>query len=243
MSTGKSLTGRAAREDREKRLILKHRFENRITVAKYGKESMDAGDYGNALKKFMEYFSVLAEVKGVKDMYSLRLNHFDPKKELTEMLMISHVYFEMARMYDAVPKFHDECRKCLGQFVHFSANQPYQVVNSEMVRKHLKKSKFKNPDEFRGAYQQIFVQSKKCYVVTFCYGDTHPVTQDYRLFKDWLLDHESGRELVRLYYKFSSVAVSRWESNPIARAAGHVLIKPLLLLFSKVILPAIIKKC
>lgn len=243
MNTSKSLTGRAAREDREKKLILKHKFENRITIAKFGKQSLDAGDYGNALKKFMEYLGIVAEVKGVKDLYSIRLDHFDPKKEITEMLMISHVYFEMARMYDAVPKFNDECKKCLGQFVHFSANQPYQIVNSEMIRKHLKKSKFKNPDEFRAAYQQIFVQSKKCYVVTFCYGDTHPVTQDYRLFKDWLLDHSTGRELVRIYYKFSSVAVSRWEHHLLARAAGQLIIKPVLLFVSKVVLPAIIKKC
>jgi hypothetical protein len=154
---------KVTRDEREKILRLKHKYENRITVAKHGKECLDAGDYGNALKKFIDYFLILVELKEVKDIYELKVHMFDPKKDLTELLMISHIFFEMARMYDAVPKFQEDSKKCLDQFVHFSANQPFQVVNSEMVRKYLKKSVFKNPEVFRSAYQQIFVQSKKCY--------------------------------------------------------------------------------
>jgi hypothetical protein len=241
MATQKNVIGKAAREEREKRLILKHKFENRITVAKFGKESLDAGDYGSALKKFMEYLGIVAEAKNVKDIYSLKLTNFDSRKELTEMLMISHVYFEMARLYDAVPQFAEEAKKCLNQFVHFSANQPYQIVNSEMIRKHLKKSKFKNPNDFRAAYDQIFIQSKKCYVVTFCFGEEHQVTADFREFKDWLLKYKSGQDLVRIYYNFSSTAVERWGQNNVVKIASSYIIRPTLHLFSKVILPAIIK--
>lgn len=157
------------------------------------------------------------------------------------MLMISHVYFEMARIYDAVPKFADESKKCLEQFVIFSANQPFQVVNSEMIRKHLKKSVFKNADVFRWAYEQIYVQSKKCYVVTFCYGDAHPVTQDFREFKDWLLEFSLGRELVRFYYCHSSRIVPAWKENQMMHFFSRVCLRPMLLLFSKTMLKLIIK--
>lgn len=235
-------TGRAAREERERMLLLKHKFENRITIAKFGKENLDNGDYTNSIGKFVEYLQTMAEVKKVKDIYSLKPGNFDPKRDLTEMLMISHIYFEMARIYDAVPKFADESKKCLDQFVLFSANQPYQVVNSEMIRKHLKKSLFKNPDAFRFAYQQIYVQSKKCYVVTFCYGTNHPMTQQYREFKDWLLESRIGQELVRIYYTHSSVFVPKWESSRIAHLGSSLVVKPLLVLFSKTILPLILKK-
>jgi hypothetical protein len=169
---GLSKSQREDRERREKSLILAHKFQNRITIAKFGKAALDAGDYGNAIKKFTEYMSIVAEVKNVKDIYSIRPGHFDSSREITELLMISHIFFEMARVYDASPRFHDEVIRCLGQFVLFTANQPYQVVNSEMARKYLKKSKFKNDADFRFAYQQIYVQSKKCYVVTFCFGDS-----------------------------------------------------------------------
>lgn len=237
-----SKSGKASRDERERIIKLKQKFENRITIAKYGKESLDAGDYGNAIRKFVDYLTILAEVKGIQDIYQLRISMFDPKKDLTEMLMVSHIYFEMARLYDAVPKFHGDAQKCLEQFVHFSANQPYQVVNSEMVRKYLKKSVFKNPEIFRTAYQQIYVQSKKCYIVTFCYGDEHPITRDCRRLKDWLLDFRIGQELVRHYYCFSSEMVPKCETNPFLRTITRLIIRPALLLFSKTILPAIIKK-
>ena len=234
-------SGRQAREEREKMLVLKHKFENRITIAKHGKQSLDAGDYSSALQKFVEYMQIMADIKKVNNVYALKPGHFDSKKDVTEMLMISHVYFEMARVYDAVPKFSEESKKCLEQFVVFSANQPFQVVNSEMIRKHLKKSVFKNADTFRWAYEQIYVQSKKCYVVTFCYGDTHPVTQEFRLFKDWLLECSTGRELVRIYYRYSSKIVPKWGSSPGMQLFSRVFIRPLLLLFSKTLLRLILK--
>lgn len=241
MATSKS--GREAREEREKMLILKHKYENRITIAKFGKEALDAGDYASALQKFSEYMQTMADIKKVKDFYSLKPGHFDPKKDITEMLMMSHVFFEMARIYDAVPKYQEDSKKCLDQFVAFSANQPYQVVNSELIRKHLKKSGLKKHDVFRAAHEQIYVQSKKCYVVTFCYGNDHKITQDFRAFKDWLLESNSGQELVRLYYKHSSVIVPQWSNSRTMHLFARIFIRPVLVLFSKTILKLILKRC
>lgn len=235
-----SKSGKQAREEREKVLVLKHKYENRITIAKFGKQSLDAGDYSSALHKFVEYMQIMAEIKKVKDHYSLKPGHFE-KREVTELLMMSHIFFEMARIYDAVPKFHEESKKCLDQFVTFSANQPFQVVNSELIRKHLKKSVFKNTDAFRAAHEQIYVQSKKCYIVTFCYGTDHELTRDYREFKDWLLESYAGRELVRLYYKNSSVMVGKWEKSPAMHLFARIILKPSLLLLSKTLLRFIIK--
>lgn len=240
--TIESKAKRAEREEKDRAIILQHKFENRITVARFGKESLDAGDYANALKKFTEYLSIVAEAKEAKDLYNIKISSFDPKKEITEMLMISHIYFELARLYDAVPKFQDEFKKCLEQFVHFSVNQPYQVVNSEMARKYIKKSVFKNPMDFQNAYNQIYVQSKKCYVVTFCFGDEHPVTHEYRLFKEWLLDFSWGQDLVRYYYQFSSTAVEKYGHSAIAKVFGQFVARPLLVLFQKILLPFILRK-
>ena len=205
-----SKSSKEARLERERLIIFKHKFDNRITIAKFGKQALDAGDYGTAIQRFVEYMEIMAEFKKSKDFFSLKVSQFDAKSELTEMLMMSHIYFEMARVYDAVPKFQEESKRCLDQFVAFSTNQPYQVVNSELIRKHMKKSAFKKPEVFLNAHRQIYVQSKKCYVVTFCYGNDHQMTQEYRLFKDWLLDYSLGQELVRIYYKYSSVIVGNW---------------------------------
>jgi hypothetical protein len=237
------ILGKAALEERERMMILKQKFEKRITCVKFGKQCLDAGDYSSAIQRFTEYMNIMAEIKGSEDSYGLKVSHFDPSKDVTELLMISHIFFEMARIYDAVPKFHNDSARCLEQFVHFSVNQPFQVVNSELVRKHLKKSVFKNPDVFRSAYQQIFVQSKKCYVVTFCYGDDHPITQEFRLFKDWLLQSGPGQEVVRLYYTLSSRFIQDCENKQFMKITGQYLVRPLLLLFSKTVLPLILRKC
>lgn len=238
-----SKSTKEAREQREKALILKHKYETRITVAKFGKECLDAGDYATALQRFVEYMDTMAELNKVSDFYTLTPSHFDPKQDITEMLMISHIFFEMARIYDAVPKYQEDSKRCLEQFVNFSVNQPFQVVNSELIRKHLKKSIFKNPAAFKGAYDQIYVQSKKCYVVTFCFGHEHSVTQDFRLFKDWLLNFRTGQELVRIYYNYSSVAVKKWEKNPMMLFFSKWILSPLLVLFSKTFLRFIINRC
>lgn len=236
------LSGKEAREEREKILVLKHKFEHRITITRTGKEALDRGDYSTALQRFVEYLNIMADIKHVKDFYSLKPTQFDSKINITELLMISHIFFEMARIYDAVPKYQDDSKKCLEQFVAFTANQPFQIVNSELIRKNLKKSIFKNPETFQSAYQQIYVQSKKCYVVTFCYGNNHPTTEEFRLFKDWLLKTDMGRNVVRLYYFHSSKFVPKWEKSRTMHLVAKILIRPLLVLFSKTILPSIIKK-
>jgi hypothetical protein len=238
---GKIRDGRKIREERERYLLLKHKYEHRITLVKYAKESMDIGDFANALIKYTDYLNIMAEVKQVKDFYALRPTHFDAKKDLTEMLMLSHVFFEMSRVYDAIPKYAEDSIRCIDQFINFSINQPYQVVNSEMLRKFIKKSRFKNSEAFKSAYQQIFVQSKKCYVVTFCYGSDHQVTNDFRKLKDFLLDYRLGQEFIRLYYRHSSIAVKRWQGNPMMHGFSQLFLKPCLLLFSKTILKLIIK--
>jgi hypothetical protein len=229
------------KEERERMLKLKAKLDNRITIAKFGKTALDAGDYGGALKKFLEYLNAMAESKKCPTIYGLRPSHFDSKKDLTEMMMISHIYFEMARIYDAIPQFHPDSKSCLEQFVIFTANQPYQVVNSEMVRRKLKRLQFKNSESFRNAYMQIFVQSKKCYIVTYCYGDDHVITKDCREFKDWLIQYSWGQELVRLYYISSSHFIEHLGQTPLTRFIGQVFIRPCLMLFAKTILPLILK--
>ncbi|HLW57784.1 MAG TPA: hypothetical protein VKY27_10385 [Bacteriovoracaceae bacterium] len=231
-----------AKEKRENDVVLQHKYNNRITITRHGKEAFDNGEYAIALSRYKEYLETVSEVKEAgTDIYSLRPSHFDPEKDLTEMLMISQIYLELARIYDAVPKYKDELHKSLDQFLNFTINQPYQVINSEILRKHIKRGKFRNYDTFRDYYQQIAIQSKKCYIVTFSLGNDHPVTQEYRLFKEWLLDFPLGQELVRLYYLHSSVLVERWGKGQCMHFIGKYFLAPLLTLFSKTILRRIVK--
>jgi tetratricopeptide (TPR) repeat protein len=227
---------KVSKEEAERIMRLKKKYETRITIARHAKESLDAGDYPGALKKFIEYLSIIREINDLETIYDLKIHMFDAKKDLTEMLMISHIYFEMARLYDAVPKFQDDAKKCLEQFVHFSANQPYQVVNSEMIRKYLKKSIFKNPEMFRNSYLQIYVQSKKCYVVSFCYGENHPITNECRNFKDWLIDRKWGFKLVENYYYYSPLFLEWLDQHQFFKPLFKFVSKTCLRIFASLII-------
>jgi hypothetical protein len=237
-----SSVNKEAQEKREKDALLLHKYENRITITRFGKEAFDNADYAVALSRYKEYLQVVVDFKeSGEDIYSLKTGHFIPEQDLTEMLMISQIYLELARIFDAVPKYREEVQKCMDQFLHFTTNQPYQVINSELLRKHIKRSNLKNFEIFSGCYQQIAIQSKKCYIVTFCYGTDHPVTLEYRALKEWLLNYRLGQEFVRFYYLHSSSLVEKWQDHPAMHFLGRYLFSPLLKLFSKTLLRRIIK--
>src|SRR5690606_19530166 len=106
---------------------------------------------------------------------------------------------------------------------------------------YLKSSHLKDYNQLHELYQQIALQSKKCYIVTYALGTDHPVTHHYRDLKDWLLQYSWGQQLVRIYYTHSSVLVERWSENSSMHLVGKYLLAPLLTLFSKTILRRIIK--
>lgn len=223
---------RDALKEREHIAMLRHRFDTRITNVKLGKAAFVQGDFLTAIRKYTEYLETVAEVKKASSIYNLNTNHFDKNKDMTEMMMISHLYFELAKVYDATGKFEDDLKGCLDQFVQFSINQPFQVVNSEMCRKHLRKYKFKNHLLFQNSYQQIFVNSRKCYIATHCFGDHHPTTQKLRALKTILLKRSYGFFMVRLYYKTSPTIVRLLDNNPRIAFIVNPMLKGLIKFFS-----------
>jgi hypothetical protein len=231
---------RDVKKEREKTLLLKHRFETRITTAKNGKSSFNKGDFIAAVKKYTDYLETMAEIHKVPSYYQLRPDHFNKTKDVTEMLAISHLFFELAKVYDATGKFKDDVKLCLESFVYFSANQPYQILNSEMLRKHIRKFSFRNHDLFTKSYEQIFVQSKKCYIATFAFGENHPTTLELRGFKRWLEIQPTGLTWIRLYYQASEKCVLFAETYPMAGTMLNLFAKPILYLFARMIKKSIL---
>ena len=225
-------SGRELREEREKFLKLKHRYERRITIAKSGKIALQTGDYGNSIKRYCDYLSILAEVHKC-DIYSLRPDMFDRKKELSEMLVISQIFFELSKLFDMTNRFVKECEKALDRYVAFSINQPYQVVNSEVLRKTLRKGKLKNPQKFFAAYKLIQVQSAKCYIATYCFGTNDPTTNKLRVFKNYLLLAPFGFHIVDFYYRYSPSLIKYCENHRHFSLVFKLFVKPCLRLFSR----------
>jgi hypothetical protein len=224
-------------DKRKQQLQLQKKYGTRITTAKQAREAFLKKDYINAVKKYNEYLGILAELNDLEDIFQLNPTHFDQKNQVTEMLLISHVYWELARTYEMTPKFQTSFDKCINQFVKFTANQPYQVFNAEMLRKYIKKNRLKSNQigRLNEAYAQIYVQSKKCFIATYCFGDQHPVTNDLRLLKRWLIQSRFGMELTRYYYIASPKIITAAKRYVVLDKTISYFVKPTLRLVAKIV--------
>jgi hypothetical protein len=234
---------RSQQADQRRKLALQKKYESRITTARQGRDYFAQKDFVNATKKYQEYLGLLAELNEIDDIYRLSPTMFDHKKQVTEMLLISHVFWDMARINEMTPKLQDTFQKNLAQFVRFTANQPYQVLNAEMIRKYIKKNQKRSPQipMLNQAYQEIFVQSKKCYIATMCLGTNHPYTETLREFKTVLLKFKLGQKFVELYYRFSSPYVEICSQNKTLKFLTNLLAKPLLSSFALTLKRSIFK--
>lgn len=202
-------------EKRKRKQALQRKFGQRITIARHGREYFSRGDYINASKKYLEYLGIHAEMNDLQDIYRLSPKMFSQQSQVTEALLISHIYWELARIHESEKKLEKTFAKALSQFVKFTVNQPYQVFNAEMLRKYIKKTKGKSPKQkhLQEALQQIFVQSRKCYIATHCFGTNHDVTIRLRKFKDILATSNAGRTFITLYYKASPKLIDLGQKN------------------------------
>lgn len=231
------------KEKKKQKLALQKKYGQRITIARQGRESFLQKDYVNAQKKYNEYLSILAELNDIEDIYRLSPAMFDSKREVTEMLLVSHVYWEIARINEMTPKLQKNFYKALSQFVKFTVNQPYQVLNAEMLRKYIKKNKNVTPQYpvLNDAYQQIFVQSKKCYIATHCFGATHPTTNIYRNLKDLLLEYPLGQKFIILYYETSPQFIQFITKHKLIGKWVHTPVKLTLYALAKILTKSILK--
>lgn len=222
-------------KERQRKATLLKKFNTRITVARHAREAFHKKDFGGALKKYNEYLVIMAEMHDVSDIYSLRLDSFDPKNDVSEMLLVSHVYWEMAKIYEMTPKFQEQYHQALNQFVSFTSNQPYQVLNAEMARKYIKKVKNTSPTikELEAAYSRIYVESDKCFIATECFGKEHEITNRLRSFKKLLLKYSLGHRFVDNYYRYSPRYIVFLRKYPLIRKLNNSTIKPFLSYFSK----------
>ena len=226
-----------AKEKARKKLALQNKYVQRITIAKHGREMFLAKDYIGATRKYTEYLTILSELNEKEDIYELSPSMFDSKKDLTEMLLISHVYWVLSRIYEMTPKLQKSYELSLNQFIKFTVNQPYQVLNSEMLRKYIKMNKHRSKQilALEKAFSQIQVQSKKCFIATCAYGESHWVTKELRLLKSRHLTGQYGIKFVSTYYSVSSRLVEFLEGRPFITRLFSTATRPPLYLLALIV--------
>jgi hypothetical protein len=166
-----------------------------------------------AVDSYVKYLGVLALYFDITEE-KLSPSLFDPEKDMTELLLISHAYWDLAKAYDRSPSLQRECLRCLDQFLKFSIGFKYQHVNAQIVRKFNLKKQAHNPKAFEMAYHKIQISSKKCYIATECFGEDDYRTETLRAFKFCLSPYEWGKDFIDWYYSFSPRLISNFQTLP-----------------------------
>lgn len=184
-------------------------FLKRIDLARNGVRSYQLHRIGEAARSFHTYIRILEDWKGVAEG-GLNPRHFDAKKDLSELLLISGVYWDLAKLYDRTQSKgkQKEFLHYLEKFILFSKGMSYEALSAETLRRYIAHNKSMHRSEFRNAYR--ILSGSSCFVATaladVCEEDTVP---RLRRFRDERLSRSSpGRGFIRWYYRFApSLAV------------------------------------
>ena len=181
-----------------------------------------------AVDSYNKYLGILALYFDTTED-QLRPTLFDPEKDVTELLLISHAYWDLAKAYDRSPNLQRDCFRCLEQYVKFSIGFKYQHVNAQIIRKYNNKKQAHNLKFFEAAYHKIQISSKKCYIATSCFGENDTRTETFRQFKLTISAYDLGKNFIDTYYQFSPTIITYFNSSPRSKFfLESFFIKPLL---------------
>jgi hypothetical protein len=221
----KELKSAVEQAELEQRLKL---FRQRVDLVRVGLKSYH--EYHKvipAVKAFHSYLRILEEMKGVGDG-GLTPAHFDPRKEIAELLLVSGIYWDLVKIYDRTksPEKYAEFLGYMQKFVMFAKGMPYETVAAETMRKYIAKNGPMHKDQFKQAYKNMG-GSNLCFVATSLFDVTDPETiAVLREFRDEkLLKSAAGRIFVRGYYRLGPWIAAALDRMPLSvrRRAGTAL--------------------
>lgn len=221
------------REERQKEHQAEM-FRSRLKYLKQAQSLYREEKVSLAIDNYYKYLAVLANNNNTTEDH-LSPTMFDPEKDVSELLLISHVYWDLAKAFDRSPHHQRECLRCLDQFVKFSIGFKYQHVNAQIIRKFNNKKMAHNYKAFEQAYTKIHVASKKCYIATALYGEEHLITTDLRLFKERIQKNSFGLSFIKFYYRYSPLLIEKSEQSKVLKSAFYCFFKPIIYLIHRVI--------
>lgn len=204
-------------KDEKKREQIVELYRTRLTHLKRAQTFVKEDRMAQAVDSYNKYLGILALYFDTTEE-RLSPTLFDPEKDMTELLLISHAYWDLAKAYDRSPNLQRDCLRCLDQFMKFSIGFKYQHVNAQIIRKFNNKKQAHNPKAFEAAYHKIQISAKKCYVATMCFGFEDEKTEVLRHLKLKMARYSWGLDFIDFYYLHSPKLVDALEERPIVRS-------------------------
>jgi hypothetical protein len=200
MRARKKVKEQIEKAERERLLKL---FQRRMELARDGALAYREGRLKEAVQNYYQYIDILERTKE-SGRDKLEPGHFDQKKDVAELLLLSGVFWDLAKIQDKTQKTDlARLRFYLDRFVLFSKNMPFQHVSAELIRKYLVNGTPRHRKEFKDTH--IRLGGGKCFIATALEDECIPGTLErLRGFRDRrLLGSAAGRLLVRGYYTIS----------------------------------------
>ena len=220
----------ASDEEEKRPEAVLQAYRSRLSILKKAQDYSRNGDIPKGVELYGQYLGILGTYFGTTED-KLDPVLFDPEKDLTELLLISHAYWELSKAYDRSPNLHLESVRCLNQFIKFTVGFKFQHVNAQMIRKFVKKKRAHNLKAFQAAYEKIQVEAKSCYVATYCYGFNDIKTQRLRKFKASIANIPMGLNFINFYYTMSPHLVCFLEKGGLFRVTIGKFLKSFLDIF------------
>ncbi len=189
------------KEDAIQAEIISKTYRDRLKLLKKAQEFSAADEISKAVELYGQYLNALALYYRV-DESRLSPNLFDPEKDIAELFLISHAYWDLAKAYDRSPNLHLESMRCLEQFVNFTIGYKYQYANARTIKSFIRKRLAHNPAAFKQAYERIQIESKGCFISSDIYGPHHPITQELRDWKFTIQNSFLGLSFIKFYYNY-----------------------------------------
>jgi hypothetical protein len=207
--------------------LLRNRqlLAQRLDIAKLGIQSLTRESFGDSTKAFLVYLGLLEKAKNVGPG-RLHPGLFDAQKDLLELILVTGIYWDLARTYDRVrgKQHFKEIQAYLNQFVVFAQGAPFKGLCSETLRKYLAADKAIHRGEFKAAYKRL--GGDTCFIASALVDvsdlDTLP---RLRRFRDHhLLRSTIGRRFVLWYERYSPRVVMILERCPMVIRRGVALL-------------------
>lgn len=190
-------------------------LRKRLDVARMGVDSLVKESFGEATKSFLTYLRLLEMSKKVEPK-RLHPSLFDPKQELPELVLVTGIYWDLARTFDRMKsnKRQQEHVHYLEQFVAFAKSASYKPLCAETIRKYLAADKAVHRSDFRNAYKQL--GGNTCFIVSSLLDltDINTLPELSRFRDQKLLQHPWGRWVVRKYEASAPRVAAELDSSP-----------------------------
>ena len=203
-------------------------LRRRINLAQSGVHAYKNKRIPEAARCFHAYLHILEDWKGVPEG-GLLPSHFDMSTDITELLLISGVYWDLAKIYDRTRSKakQREFSHCLEKYILFSKDMPFQHVCLETMRKYISNDKPVHKDAFKQAYTIMGGKPDPCFVATSLVDVCRPETVGLlREFRDQRLSRTRlGRAFTRWYYR-NGPKLANWADHQpdwLRRAMGKIL--------------------